>query len=157
MRHSPKKMGVWWWQPRVMCHKSPNMCVSLAKIVADDRTSSPWTLQWRRLLCAQDTLGGECKSLDDNVNLWMRGRRYGSVCIVVDAVVWLSCLLVFLLMAGVATRVDFLAVPEGVRFKVACLSAESLLVLVLLRLEADVLVEGGEAPGARAIKGLGLS
>lgn len=79
---------------------------------------------------------------------------------VVDAVVWLSCLLVFRLMAGVATRVVFFAAPEGVRFNVVCLcsgSHESLLVLVLLRLEAEVLVEGGEAPGARAISGLGLS
>lgn len=79
---------------------------------------------------------------------------------VADVVVWLSCLLVFRLMAGVATRFAFLAVPEGVRFKVVCLcsgSQGSLFVLALLRLEAEVLVEGGEAPGALAIMGLGLS
>lgn len=79
---------------------------------------------------------------------------------VAEAVVWLSCLVVFLLMAGVATRVDFLAEPEGVRLKGICLWSEShtsLFVLLLLRLEADALVDGGEGPGARAIKGLGLS
>lgn len=71
---------------------------------------------------------------------------------------WLSWREPFLLTAGVATRADLLA--EGVRFKGGCLWSESqgsLFVLLLLRLEAEALVDGGEAPGALAIKGLGLS